>query len=48
MSLTWYVRLGGNVVGWVIAANEVDAVAASLVKYPGWGLKKIAVLSRRR
>lgn len=38
--MTWYVRLDGRVVGWVIAANHDDAYAASLVKYPGWGIEE--------
>jgi hypothetical protein len=38
--MRWWVRLGGRIVGWVIAATEEEALAASLVKYPGWGIEE--------
>jgi hypothetical protein len=34
------VRLSGRVVGSVIARNEEEALRASVVKYPGWGIEE--------
>ena len=47
----WYVKLGGKTVGWVIAATHDDAYAASLVKFPGWGIeedREVVAKTRKR
>lgn len=31
--MIWYVRLGKNIVGWVVAANHEDAYIAALLKF---------------
>ena len=49
--MCWYVKLSGRIVGWVISANHDDALAASLVKYPGWGIeedREVIQRSRKR
>ena len=51
MRFTWYVRINGRVVGWVIADNEDDARAAAYVKFPGWGIEEnleVEQLQRKR
>lgn len=48
--MTWYVRLSGKIVGWVIAASHKDAIAAARAKYPGWDMEmpEVELRSRKR
>lgn len=48
MSALWYVRLSGQIVGWVIAADRKEACAHALVKFPTWDFEPIEVEPRRK
>lgn len=46
--MLWYVRLSGQVVGWVIAADHKEAYVHALIKFPTWDFEPIDVEPRRR
>lgn len=46
--VTWYVRIGGRIVGWVIAADREEALRHAVVKFPSWDMEACEVEPRRR
>ena len=48
MSLTWYVRIYGRIVGTVIAATEEEALKYADEKFPRWDFNPIIVERKTR
>lgn len=45
--MMFYVRRAGRIVGWVIAANEREALIWASEKYPAWDFELLTVEVRR-
>lgn len=46
--MTWYVKIGQLVIGWVIAADREKALRHAYAKFPASELERYEVEPRRR
>lgn len=44
----WYVRASNKIIGWVIAANEKEALQYAYIKFPTWDFEPYEVEPRKR